>query len=149
MTSSCIWLHPCRHSWSNSTISLICRQTQSREPENWCYWIGAFSWRKDELKDSFEDVSENVPDFCHDDEGDYAILSDSPATSLSDVLVDYTFPSVLIARLYLLYWASVILVFESLIALVRDLSEQATNEEDQILVTGSLPSVHVLENMTT
>ena len=100
---------------------------------------------EDELKDWFDDVSKNVPDFSYDDGGDFVILSDIPATSPSDV--QYTFPSVLIARLYLLYWASVVLLFESLIALVHDLSEHAIDGEDQIPVRGPLPSVHVLENM--
>lgn len=99
------------------------------------------------FKDWFEDVVDNVPDFFYDDAGDLEIIADIPRPCTSDV--QYSFPNLWVARLYLLYWTAVILLLQAMIALVVDLSNLKSYSTVSSSVEWALRHPVVVEHMVT
>lgn len=83
---------------------------------------------KNQYKTWFEDVTKNVPGFSYVEAADSVILFDVPNPAPSDV--QYSFLNLWVARLYLLYWSSKILLLEAMTALVLDLSDGSARKEN-------------------
>ena len=99
---------------------------------------------EDRFKDWFEETLHLVEDFEFDDAGDSAIVYNLPRPRRSDV--QYSFPNLWIARLYSLYWTSVILLAETMSALFRDLFKQPAHTMSDS-VTWALGDAVVLHDM--
>lgn len=100
---------------------------------------------EDRFKDWFEETSQFVEDFEFDDAGDSAIVFNLPCPPPSDI--QYSFPNLWIARLYLLYWASVILLLETMSALFYDLSNSPAHTMSTS-VSWALSDAAALHNMS-
>lgn len=100
-----------------------------------------------QFKTWLEDAAKNVSSFSFEEVADSFVLSDTPTPAPSDV--NYSFPSLWIARLYLLYWASVILLLEAMTALVLDLSDDSARKQNLPFSTCNLRISAMLEHMIT
>ncbi len=97
-----------------------------------------------QLKTWFKNTAKDVPSFSYEEAAETFVPSDIPTPTPSDV--QYYFPNLWVARLYLLYWASMILLLEAMTALVIDLSDGLVTKQNLAFSTCDLGN-SALEDM--
>ncbi len=102
---------------------------------------------ENQLRTWFENTAKHVPSFSYEEFADSCVPLDTATLVPSDV--QYSFPSLWVARLYLLYWASVILLLEAMTALVIDIFEGTARKPNSPSPACDLGRSSLLEDVNT
>ncbi len=97
-----------------------------------------------QLKTWFKNTAKDFPSLSYEETAESFVHLDIPTPAPSDV--QYFFPNLWVARLYLLYWASMILLLEAMTALVIDLSDDLASKQNLPFPTCD-PGNSALEDM--
>lgn len=94
-----------------------------------------------------ENAARRVPSFYCEEDANTLVPLETQNPAPPDA--HYSFPSLWIARLYLMYWASVILLLEAMIALVLDLCEEIARKPTLPSSSYEFGNQAVLADMST